>query len=297
MIHRLCGAAALVGVLASPSVAQAWSYEVHQLIMDRAIALLPIELRPIFEKNRAMVVQHAIDPDTWRTAGFESELPNHQLDIDWEGFGKYPFAELPRDYSAAVAKFGKNRIDQEGRLPWRTEEFFGNLRRAFEAYPRNGPFGSVAIILFAAALSHYVSDAHQPFHAVSNYDGQLTNQRGLHARFEVTLYERFRDRFTFAPRARAPILNPRDFAFDVIIEGSQLVPAILASDLKAIGNKDAYDAAYYATFFQDNQAVLERRVNESIAAVAAIITGAWQAAGSPPVPLNPPQPEERIRRP
>ena len=37
----------------------------------------------------------AIDPDTWRTAGFNEEDKHHFLDMDWEGYGKYPFAELP----------------------------------------------------------------------------------------------------------------------------------------------------------------------------------------------------------
>ena len=41
---------------------------------------------------------------------------------------------LPRDYTAAVAKFGKAKITENGTVPWRTEEYYGNLRRAFEAY-------------------------------------------------------------------------------------------------------------------------------------------------------------------
>src|SRR5918996_92681 len=103
----------LVAVLSSvaPAPAAAWGFEPHRFIMDRAIALLPPELRPLFEKHRAMVVERAIDPDTWRTAGFDEEPKNHFLDLDWEGFGKAaPYAELPRDYAAAIAKFGRERI-------------------------------------------------------------------------------------------------------------------------------------------------------------------------------------------
>jgi hypothetical protein len=41
---------------------------------------------------------------------------------------------------------------------------------------------------------------------------------------------------------------------------------------------------------------MERRVNESIAAVAAMITGAWEAAGKPAVPTDPPATVQRRRR-
>src|SRR5919106_3504645 len=190
----------------APAPAAAWGFEPHRFIMDRAIALLPPELRPLFEKHRAMVVERAIDPDTWRTAGFNEEEKNHFLDLDWEGYGKYPFNELPRDYAAAVAKFGKPRVDDNGTLPWRTEEMYGNLRRAFEAYARRGAFGRNDILFFSAWLTHYVSDAHVPFHAVVNYDGQLTGQTGIHARFESFLFERYRTQLTVAPKGIAPIV-------------------------------------------------------------------------------------------
>lgn len=293
---RLVVALVLV-VLVSPTPAAAWGFEAHQFIMDRAIALLPAELRPLFEKNRAVVVERAIDPDTWRTAGFEEEDKHHFLDLDWEGYGKYPFAELPRDYTAAVAKFGKARIEENGTVPWRVEEYHGNLRRAFESYARRGAFGRYDLLFFSAALAHYVSDAHVPFHAVVNYDGQLTGQHGIHVRFESTLFERYRGDLVTAPAPIAPIRNPRDFIFDTIIEGTQLVPAILKTDLEAIGTRDVYDDAYFSAFVRANRRVLERRLNQSIAAVAAMIAGAWEAAGRPAVPTDPPPlPAQRRRR-
>jgi hypothetical protein len=276
--------------------ALAWGFDPHKFIMERAIALLPDELRPLFEKHRTSAVERAIDPDTWRTAGFEEEPPNHFVDIDWEGFGKHPFTELPRDYTAAVAKFGRDRITEMGTLPWRAEEFHGNLRRAFQDYARRGAYGQFDIIFFAASLTHYTSDAHVPFHAVINYNGQLTGQNGIHARFESALFERYRNQLTIAPKPIAPITTPRDFIFDTLIEGTTLVPPILKADLEAIGNRDVYDDAYYKAFFAANRQVLERRLSEAIAATAAMITGAWEAAGRPAVPIDPPQNPERRRR-
>lgn len=283
--------------LGAPAPAHAWGFEAHKFIMDRAIALLPAELRPLFERNRAVMVERSIDPDIWRIAGFDEENPHHFLNLDWEGYGKYPFAALPRDYAAAVATFGKERIEQNGTLPWRVEEYHGNLRRAFESYARRGVFGRYDLLVFSAALAHYISDAHVPFHAVINYDGQLTAQNGIHARFESTLFERYRAQLAIAPAPLAPVRNPRDFAFETIIEGTQLVAPILKTDLAAIGTRDLYDDAYFNAFFTANRSVLERRLNESIAAVAAMIAGAWEAAGKPPAPPDPrPAPPQRRRR-
>ena len=41
----------------------------------------------------------------------------------------------------------------------------------------------------------------------------------------------------------APILNPRDFMFEVLIAGTQLVPDVLKADREAIGTPDVYDDA------------------------------------------------------
>ncbi|MGE0593167.1 MAG: hypothetical protein AB7G23_17510 [Vicinamibacterales bacterium] len=288
--------AALIATLVCPSPASAWGFEAHKLIMDRAIALLPDEVRPFFQAHRAALVERSIDPDTWRTVGFEQEPPNHFLDIDWQGHGPYPFAGLPRDLAAAVEKFGRAQVDENGTVPWRAEEFHGRLTGAFEAYARRGPFGAFDIVLFAATLAHYVSDAHVPLHAVVNYDGQLTGQRGVHARFESFLFERYRESWQLAPTALPPVSSPRDFIFDRILEGTRLVPAILEADRRAIGTRDVYDDAYYDALQGALRPVMEQRLNESIAAVAAFITGAWEAAGRPAVPVQPPPLEQRRRR-
>jgi hypothetical protein len=284
--------------LAVPGHADAWGFAGHHLIMERAIALLPVELRPLFEKHRTKVVERIIDPDTWRAAGFTEEEPNHFLDLDWEGYGKEPFLELPRDYTTAVAKFGRARIHDNGIVPWRVEEMFGNLQRAFQDYGRRGEFGQIDIVHFSAWLSHYVSDAIQPFHGVINYDGQLTKQNGIHARFETVLVERYMKELVLTPKPLPPIRAPRDFIFERIIEDTRLVPGILKADIAAIGTRDVYDDAYFEAFFRSTRPVLEQRLSDSIAAVAAAITGAWEAAGRPPVPVSPPpQPPRRRARP
>ena len=289
--------AALVAIaIGWPTPAAAWGFEAHRFIMDRAISLLPAQLRPLFEEYRATLVERVVDPDTWRTVGFEEEGKHHFLNLDWEGYGAYPFEALPRDYTAAVERFGQARIDTNGTLPWRVEELHGRLRNAFESYGRRGVSGRFDLLFFSAVMAHYVADAHVPFHAVLNHDGQLTGQRGIHARFESSLFERYRDGLAIAPTGIPPIRDPRDLMFEVLTEGTTLVPGILRADLDAIGTRDIYDNNYFGALFAANRRVLERRLNESIARTAAVIAGAWDAAGRPAVPTDPAPLSEQQRR-
>ena len=292
-------AAVLAAFVVIPSTAAAWGFEAHKFIADRMIELLPPELRPLFEKRRAFIVERAIDPDLWRTVGWEAEPPNHFLDIDYRGFGPYPFEGLPRDYDKAVQKFGKDVIETQGLLPWRTQEFYGRLQREFESLKQKDIPGYALdnIVLYAAVVTHYVSDAHVPLHAVVNYNGQLTNQAGLHSRWESELFDRHRGKLKVAPVSIKPVTNPRDFMFDTLLASNRAAANVLESDASAAAGREFYDDAYFEAFGKGTLPLLEQRLNESIASVAAMITGAWENAGRPAVPTELPRTSRRIRRP
>jgi hypothetical protein len=292
-------AAVLAAFVVLPSSVSAWGFEAHKFIADRMIALLPAELKPLFEKRRDFIVERAIDPDIWRTVGWEEEPPNHFLDMDFAAFGPYPFEALPRDYDKAVQKFGKDVIHTQGLLPWRAQEFYGRLQREFESLKQREIPGYAPdnIVLYAAVLTHYVSDGHVPLHAVVNYNGQLTNQTGLHSRWEAELFERNRGKLKIAPVPIKPVMNPRDFMFDTLLASNRASANVLESDVKAALGREFYDDAYFEAFGQGTLPVLEKRLNESIASVAAMITGAWESAGKPAVPTQLPRTPRRIRRP
>jgi len=290
----------LVGLcLSVPTSSFAWGFAAHQAIADRAIALLPEALRPLFEKQRAYIVEHAIDPDLWRTAGFDSEPPNHFVDLDHQAFGPFPFEGLPRDYDAAVQKFGREFISQQGLLPWRVQEFYGQLQRSFESLKRQDPPGYALdnIAYFTAILAHYVADGHVPLHAVVNYDGQLTGQNGVHSRWEAELFERNQARIAFAPAAATPVSRPRDFMFDALLASNRLAAGVLDADRSAAAGREFYDDGYFAAFGTAQLPVMQKRLNESITAVASVIAGAWEQAGRPNVPTELPRTPRRIRRP
>jgi hypothetical protein len=291
------GVLPLALLLLTPAESRAWGFEAHKFIADQVIALLPPGLRELFERQRITFVEHAIDPDLWRNVGEEDEPPRHFLDLD--AYGAPPFDALPRAYDEAVTKFGPEKVNREGTLPWRVAEMHGRLRRTFEQLARPDAPGYAIdnVVFFASVLSHYVGDAHVPFHAIVNYDGQVTGQLGIHSRFESDLFSRLKPSLKVAPRPMAPVTDPRGAAFASLIEGAALTTRVLEADRQAIGSGDLYDAAYFTRFAEGGAGpILEQRINEAIASVAAHIVGAWEAAGKPDLSKpRPPRPPQRKR--
>lgn len=281
-----------VGVLSSGQPAAAWGFEAHRFIVDRAIALLPADIRPFFEAYRVTITEHAIDPDLWRTMGWDAEEgPRHFLDMD--AYGAPPFAALPRDRAAAVTKFGEEMITKYGLLPWRAQEIQDRLAEAFtlkHAYSREN------IKLYSSVIAHYLSDAQVPFHATLNHDGQLTGQTGIHSRFEAELFERYRDQLQIAPPPASRIVDVRNYAFDSLIDSFSHVPAILDADKAAIVGRDLYDDGYFAAMFARLKPILEARLARAITATASAITSAWEQAGRPVLPVDAPRVPRPIHR-
>jgi len=279
-----------------PASAFAWGFTGHRLIMRRAIDLLPAELKPFFTEHRDEIVARSIDPDLWRNVGWEDD-PNHFLDFGARELGEFPFVALPREYGAALEKFGMATLKRNGTLPWRATEIFGNLRRGFEGFTRGSGFAANDVVLFAPVLCHYMQDAHQPLHATINYNGQLTGNEGIHSRFESDLIERFESRLRLVPAAPTPLRNPRDFAFDTLLASYQLVDQILKADTAAVAGKDVYDDDYFEKLFVSVRPILEKRLSESITASAGVIIGAWEAAGKPALKLEGARTPQKVRRP
>jgi hypothetical protein len=274
----LVAALALAASMA-PSPALAWGSAAHRHIMARAIELLPAELTPFFVQHKDEMVLRVIDPDLFRVLGWEED-PNHFVNFGAKELGEYPFKALPREYGAAIEKFGMATLKRNGLLPWRQQEEFGNLRRAFEGFSRE-TYGPGNAVLFAAVMSHYIQDAHQPLHASVNYDGQLTGNTGIHSRFESALFERFQSRLTIRPAPPSPILNARDAAFDALLSSYRLVDPILKADDEAKQGQDTYDDEYFERLFTKVRPILEQRLGEAMTATAGLIMGAWEQAGRP----------------
>lgn len=276
----------------APMPAHAWGFEAHKFIMGRAISLLPSQIRPFFEAARVAMVEHSIDPDLWRTAGWTDETSRHYFDLD--AYGPHPFKEVPHDMDEAIKKHGLEFVNRNGTLPWRTVDVQRDLAEAFR---QRSPYARENIKFFASVLGHYVSDAHVPFHTTLNHDGQLSQQTGIHNRFELEMFERYRNWIRISPRPVFRIPDTRAFMFDTLTQSFVLVQPLLEADRQAAAGRQQYDDGYYALFFGKGRPLLESRLSDSITAVASMITAAWVEAGRPALPpVAPRSTPEKIRR-
>jgi hypothetical protein len=210
-----------------------------------------------------------------------------------DAYGPYPFAALPHDEADAVAKYGRDFVTKNGTLPWRTEEIYTKL---VEAFTQKAAYSRENIKFFSSVIGHYVADAHVPFHASQNHDGQLTGQWGIHARFESELFDRHRSRLAVRPKPLIAVPNARELVFTTLTESFTFVQPILDADRAAIAGKDVYDDAYFTLFFRKAVPILERRLGDSITDVASVITAAWVEAWRPAVPLEAPRVPRKVRR-
>jgi hypothetical protein len=277
-----------------------WGLDVHRWITERAIDGLPAEVKPFFTARRAFVAEHSIDPDMWRIVGLGGkrgeEDPNHFLDIDGLDEPR-PFTKVPRTWEEMLSRYGAERANQAGRLPWQAEDIYKLLVSRFQDVAKNpASYAAENAAYLSAILAHYIEDAHVPFHAVVNYDGQATRQRGIHSRFESDLVLRFRDSWKLAPVEIRPIGNMRDFIFGKIVEGEALVEPLLAADRAATMGRDFYDDAYFREFLKGAREIVERRMSEAASAVASAIVAAWKEGGSPALPVKVTRPPSPIRR-
>lgn len=296
MSARVLLSAVLAVLVAMPVRPDAWGLDVHRFITDKAIDLLPDAIRPFYQKHRAFIVERSVDPDLWRVAGFEEEPPRHFVDLD--AYGKPPFTGLPRDYDRAVERYGVEFVRRNGTLPWRAAEVHGQLRRAFEEQTKGGRGYTLDNIRFhSAVLAHYVEDGHVPFHAVLNYDGQLTGQHGIHSRWESELVMRTVKDLRLAPPPVVPVTDVRTFMWQVLEESFPHAETILASDKRAVVGREFYDDGYFAMLDADTRPIVEARLSAAISAVAGAIAGAWEAGGKPALPLEPKREPRRIARP
>ncbi|MFN8329710.1 MAG: hypothetical protein U0T81_00580 [Saprospiraceae bacterium] len=69
----------------------------------------------------------------------------------------------------------RDQFSVHGILPYSLPWFYKRLVKAFSEQDH------AKIIRLSAEIGHYVGDAHVPLHTSVNYNGQLTNQEGIHA--------------------------------------------------------------------------------------------------------------------
>ena len=281
-------------LLIANSAAFCWGFYAHQKINNYAVFLLPPEMLVLYKPNIAFISEHSTDPDKRRFA-VPGEGPRHYIDIDH--YGQYPYEALPRKWNDAITKFGEDSLREYGIVPWNIQFMLQRLTTAFKEkdFPK--------IMKTSAELGHYIADAHVPLHTNSNHDGQFTQQKGIHAFWESRVPELLAEKnpmtigFDFFIGKAEYIKNTADFTWKIVLESARAADSVLTFE-KELTKKfpddkkyafeersgkviRQYSTAYTIAYNKKLDGMIERRMRQSIFAVASFWYTAWVNAGQP----------------
>ncbi len=268
-------AAALIAFLL-PLQTFAWGANAERLIANRAVETLPPDLRPFFEANRDFITRHAADPVENLEKNPATESLNQVLYLD--RYGHYPFDALPRKYAAAMAKFGRPKLESGGLLPWQIGVYSAKLTEAM----RSGNWEQAR--LMAAQLAGYVAQAFDPFNTTENYDGRAWDQPGVKLRFDTSLVDRYSLFFPLRPNDAALIRDPTDHAFEDCLQAHSWLEIVLVADRHARSGLSDYTDEYYDRFYSEAGATLIRQLSDAAADVGSYWLTSWINAGRPALP-------------
>ena len=157
-----------------------WGFLVHRTVTQLAVYQLPDPMKSFFFSNMSYLVKNSVRPDLRRNED-STEAPKHFIDL--EAFGDSAAWKLPVKWVDALRQFRIDTFFKYGYVPFHIVQLKEKLSHAFSIGNKD------SILFYAADISHYIGDANVPLHTTLNYDGQLTNQKGLHSLWESTIPE------------------------------------------------------------------------------------------------------------
>ena len=231
---------------------------------------------PTFVKYWKKVIKPLYYEDEWRLSGY---------DLD-ELFGTSYFQTHKVDVLI------EDHFSPYGIVPYHLESTQKKLTKAFE----NKDLTS--ILRISAEFGHYISHAHVPLHTTSNYNGQLTDQVGIHAFWESRIPELFAEReYDFFVGKATYIEDPKTFFWNIIIKAHTHLDSVLAIEKRLSKTFDSalqycYDERlgqtiriqcpeYADAYTKAMGSMVEEQMRLAINAVGSCIYTAWVDAGQP----------------
>jgi hypothetical protein len=201
-----------------------WGFLVHRTVNQLAIYSLPAPLQSYFHNEMAYLVENAPRPDIRRNTD-KTEDTKHFIDL--EMFGPKAVYDMPLDWESAVKKYGVDSLKKYGWGPYNAMMQMEHLTQAFKSKNKD------SILFYAADLGHYIGDLHVPLHTTTNYDGQLTGQKGLHGLWESYIPElNLNDYDLYSKHTAVYLKNPAEALWKDIRKANALLPEMFAKETK-----------------------------------------------------------------
>jgi len=248
-----------------------WGNVGHKIINYNTILSALPEME-FFEIWADSLEAHASDADA-RKSWDPDEAPKHYIDID-----NYPefiaTGTIPQDFDSLVAIHGLSFVLDQGILPWAILKTADSLKTSFEINDMH------KAMLLAADLGHYIGDSHMPLHITRNYNGQYTNQTGVHSRYESNLINTFQSQIVYDGDSLQYIDNLSDFVFNMIYDNYQYVDSVLYADSVAnafAGNHTS--TTYYNKFWEIAKNFTIRLFQKASYRLTCVIYTQWINSG------------------
>ncbi len=272
----------------------AWGAWGHKHINKASVFALPDSMRVFYYNHIDFITEAAVVPDLRRgVLNDKAESPRHYIDI--EDFGNIPISAFPKTTKEAFSKYDSAFLNKTGYLPWYIESLSDKLIQAFKKRNKS------EILFISAELGHYVADAHMPLHTASNFNGQLTNQKGVHALWESQIPEQLGNNYNFKTAPSKYIPDIVTETWNMIQQSHSLEDTLLAIEkitrqnfnkdnlykkdasgkLVLSYNQPVFSEEYVSTFNQAMGSMVEDQLRRSIRDVSDYWYTCWRNAGSP----------------
>jgi hypothetical protein len=279
----------LAALVLAHGTASGWGFFGHRTITQIAVYELPSSMQAFYYRNMGEIVRLSTAPDERRNDD-PTEAPKHYIDMDHYS-EEDPFGKMPRKYDEAVAKFTADTLKKYGTVPWVIMEMKDNLTEAFRQRD------TVGIVKFSAELSHYVGDAFVPLHTTINYDGQLTDQKGLHSLWESQLPEKFITEYKLDGEPAKYIKDPLAAIWTTLAQSygflgetfdraskidKTMKPEVRFTFSHKYGKTSRrYSDAYADAYNKSVGGMVDYRLKGAPTLVSSLWLSAWQDAGKP----------------
>lgn len=254
-----------------------WGATGHRIINRKATLSFPQQMNPFLHWADSLA-RHASDAD-YRKEWDTTEDRRHYIDIDI-----YPEfitnGRIPHSLDSLIMLHGYDSVMSNGIVPFAIIAFSDSLESAFIARDWQ------KAMLFASDLGHYIGDMHQPLHITKNYNGQYTNQYGIHSRYETTLINRDSNFIIYTGDSIQYVSDITDYVFNTLYSNYPYVDSVLKADSIAHAVTGSTSSnAYYQLFWQLAGNFTIRLFKNASHKLATLIYTSWINAGSP-IPVN-----------
>jgi hypothetical protein len=264
-----------------------WGFFAHQKINRLAVFTLPPEMIGFYKRNIKYLAEAAVNPDKRRYA-VADEAPKHYIDLD--DYGDSAAYKLPRYWNDAVRKFGKDSLMLHGIVPWHINHVYNQLRDAFAVKD------PAAILRISADLGHYIADANVPLHTTGNYNGQKTDQLGIHGFWESRLPELFFSEYDFFVGKAEYQKNVQLTAWRAVMKANAALDSVFSLEkelFKKEGNQKfsfenkgrqtqkVVSFSYSKKYHNLLSGMVERQMRASVKMIGNVWFTAWVDAGQP----------------